>query len=162
MESFYATVTTLSFTLLGLWFAVLQIRLHEWLKIPAKRRMAHSVNLALFLPGIMSLGSQIAPDNRIVWRLVFIIASLAGIGATFFMMRSMRGDSVRGYFFRVGRWVMLLLYGFMFLTALFPQLYAAIGFTGLQGEALWTTLIVFLGVMLAWEAVMEPPLENIS
>lgn len=156
MDTFYATVTTFSFTLLGLWWGVLQIRLPEWMNNPAKRRMAHSVYLALLVPGIMSLGAQIAPDVRILWRLVFIVGSAGGMIATLFMIRAASGDSVPGMVHRVGRWIAILLYAFIFLTALFPEPYAAIGFTGLQGEALWLTLLVFLGVMLAWEAVMEP------
>lgn len=160
MDSFYATVTTFSFTLLGLWWAVLQLRLHEWLDEPAKQRMAHSVFLALLIPGIMSLGAQIAPDIHIVWRLVFITASVGGIIATFFMMRAMRQDTSNGFFSRVGRWLTMALYIFILLTALFPEAWGVIGFTGLQGGALWVTLLVFLGVMLAWEAVMESPAET--
>jgi hypothetical protein len=156
MDTFYATVTTFSFTLLGLWWGVLQIRLPEWLNSPAKRRMAHSVYLALIVPGIMSLGAQIAPDIKIMWRLVFITGSAGGIIATIFMMRAASGDMAHGFFRSAGRWITILLYAFVLLTALFPEPYAAIGFTGLQGEALWLTLLVFLGVMMAWEAVMEP------
>lgn len=159
MDTFYASVTTFSFTLLGLWWGVLQIRHNEWLHDRAKRRMANSVYIALFVPGIMSLASQIAPGTPLVWRIVFMIASVGGIIATLFLTLAMGEHGRRGFFYRVGRWISVVLYAFIFFTALLPTAYAAIGVTGLQAEALWLTILVFLGVMLAWEGVMEPTEE---
>ncbi len=153
MDTFYSTVTTLCFTLIGLWWAVLQLRWHEWVNVPARRRTAHSVFLAFLVPGIMSLGAQIAPELPLMWRLVFVAGSIGGIVATFFLARA---AAAGGFFLRVGRWLMLLLYVFVLVTALVPDIYRAFGLTGLQGEALWVTILVLLGVMLAWEAVMEP------
>ncbi len=159
MESFYSTVATLSFTLLGLWFVVLQLRWQEWVRDTNSRRTAYSVFLALLIPGIMSLGSQIAPDVRIFWRLVFVAGSLAGIIAALFMLRG-RSGAARGFSTRIGRWLSLGLYGFTLFTALAPEVFALVGLTGLQGEALWVTLLVLLGVMMAWEAALEPPSEQ--
>ena len=81
MEAFYQTVATFSFTLLGLWWGVLQLRHSDWVNDLPKRRMAYSVNLAFLVPGVMSLGAQTAGDIKIIWRLVFIVAGLLGIVA---------------------------------------------------------------------------------
>ncbi|MCC7162004.1 MAG: hypothetical protein IT331_05900 [Anaerolineae bacterium] len=156
MDSFYATVTTFSFTLLGLWWGVVQLRHHEWMTDPARRRMVQSIYWALLVPAIMSLGAQIAPEIRIVWQSVFVTASVGGIIATIFSMRAATGAPWRGFFTGTGRWLTIALYVLILLTALFPQTFSLVGLTGLQGESIWVTLLVFLGVMLAWEGLTAP------
>jgi hypothetical protein len=160
MESFYSTVATLSFTLLGLWFVVLQLRWQEWARDARSRRTAYSVFLALLSPGILSLGSQIAVEVRIFWRLVFIVGSLAGIVAAVFMLQSTARAGEQAPSARVIRGLTLVLYVFTLLTALAPEMYTVVGLTGLQGEALWVTLLVLLGVLMAWEAALEPPVTE--
>lgn len=156
MESFYATVATFSFTILGLWWGVVQLRHNEWMSDPSQRRMANSVYLALLVPAIMSLGAQIAPDIRLVWQSVFVVTSIGGMIATVMIMRAATGSNGRGFFSGAGRWLMLALYLLVLLTALFPGTLALVGLTGLQGEAIWVTLLVLMGVMLAWEGLTAP------
>src|SRR4051812_848489 len=103
MDSFYATVTTICFTLLGLWWAVVQLRHQEWMRDPARRRMAYSIYLAFLIPGIMSLGSQIAPDIRIMWQAVFVLGSIGGIIATFSLARAMQRDTAQNRLSRMAR-----------------------------------------------------------
>lgn len=159
MDSFYATVTTFSFTLLGLWWGVVQLRHKEWMNDPAQRRMVNGVYLAILIPAIMSLGAQIAPDIRIVWQAVFVTASIGGIIATLMMMRATAATPRRGFFSGPGRGLTLVLYLLILLTALFPQTLGLVGLTGLQGESIWVTLLVLLGVMLAWEGLTSPSPE---
>lgn len=156
MESFYATVATFSFTLLGLWWGVVQLRHKEWMSDPEKRRMANSIYLALLVPAVMSLGAQIAPDIRLMWQTVFILASIGGIVATISVARAMRQDATQSTLSRVTRWTMAALYTLILLTALAPQVFGALGLTGLQGEAIWVTLLIFMGVTLAWEGLTSP------
>lgn len=160
MDSFYSTVTTFCFTLLGLWWGVVQFRHKEWMNDPLKRRMANGVYLAFLVPGITSLGAQIAPDVRGMWNLVFIVGSIGGFIAQLVMMRARQAKLGNGFFSNFGRWLAMGLYIFIFLTALFPTAYSAVGLTGLQGEALWVTLLVFLSVMLAWEGLTAPDLDT--
>lgn len=156
MDSFYATVTTVSFTLMGLWWAVVQFRHKEWMNDPAQRRMANSVYLALLVPAIMSLGAQIAPGIRIVWQAVFVTASIGGIIATIMILRATPNLQGRGFFTGSGRWLTVALYALILLTALRPESFGLVGLTGLQGESIWVTLLIFLGVMLAWEGLTAP------
>ena len=74
MDAFYQTVAGFCFTLLGLWWAVVQFRHAEWMRDLYQRRAAYSVHLSFLVPGIMSLGAMIAGDVKILWRLVFIVA----------------------------------------------------------------------------------------
>jgi hypothetical protein len=57
-------VAQASFTLLALWWVLLQIRHDEWFADTAYRRRAYDVSLYFLLPGIMSLGSPAATRNR--------------------------------------------------------------------------------------------------
>lgn len=156
MDSFYATVATFSFTILGLWWGVVQLRHHEWMSDPAQRRMANGVYLALLVPAIMSLGAQIAPEIRIVWQSVFVLTSIGGIIATVMIMRAAPGAQGRGFFSGAGRWLMIIVYVLVLLTALFPTTLGLVGLTGLQGEKIWVTLLVLLAVILAWEGLTAP------
>ena len=85
MDAFYQTVAAFCFTLLGLWWAVVQFRHAEWMNNLRQRRAAYSVHLSFLVPGIMSLGAMIAGDVKILWRLVFIVACGFGILAMIFL-----------------------------------------------------------------------------
>lgn len=159
MEAFYQTVATFSFTLLGLWWGVLQLRHADWVNDLTKRRMAYSVHLAFVVPGVMSLGAQTAGDIKIIWRLVFIVAGLLGIVAAIFLISSTSGaNASSGWFTRYGRWFSVLLYAIVVLVAFVPNFTAVFGpnIKPLQIEGLLFTVIVFLGVGLAWDYLAQP------
>ena len=90
MDAFYQTVAAFCFTLLGLWWAVVQFRHAEWMNNLRQRRAAYSVHLSFLVPGIMSLGAMIAGDVKILWRLVFIVACGFGILAMIFLSSAPR------------------------------------------------------------------------
>ena len=158
MEAFYQTVATFCFTLLGLWWGVLQLRHDDWVNDPARRRMAYSVHLAFVIPGVMSLGAQTAGDIKVIWRLVFVVAGGLGIAASVFLILGTAGMG-RGWFARYGRWFAVALYAVVVLFALVPALIPALfgpDVKPLQIEGLLFTVIVFLGVGLAWDFLAEP------
>jgi hypothetical protein len=81
-ETFYTTVAGASFTLLGLWWVVLQVRHEEWMRTRAGRTLGYDVTLFFLFPGAMSLLSLVSGDTTIIWQVGFIIASiLGGVGA---------------------------------------------------------------------------------
>jgi hypothetical protein len=108
----------------------------------------------------MSLGAQTAGDIRIIWRLVFVVAGALGIAATVFLILGTRGAGApRGWFTSYGRWLAVALYAAVVLLALFPGLVTALfgpEVKPLQIEGLLFTVIVFLGVGLAWDFLAEP------
>lgn len=162
MEAFYQTIATFSFTLLGLWWGVLQLRRDDWVNDVTRRRMAYSVHLAFLMPGVMSLGAQTAGDVKIIWRLVFIVAGLLGIiGAIYLIVATSGKHTWGGWFARYGRWLSVLLYGLVVLIAFVPSFTAIFGpnIVPLQIEGLLFTVIVFLGVGLAWDYLAEPARE---
>ena len=161
MDAFYQTVSGFCFTLLGLWWAVVQFRHAEWMSELRQRRVAYSVHLSFLIPGIMSLGAMIAGDIKILWRLVFIVACAFGIMAMFFLtVRSPAGSgkAYHGFFIRQGRWLTILLYALIALVAAVPSLAGVFGgsLKPLQVEGLLLTLLVFVGVSVAWDFLAEP------
>jgi hypothetical protein len=161
-DAFYQTVAGLCFTLLGLWWAVVQFRHEEWMADPGWRRMAYSVNLSFLVPGIMSLGAMVAGDIKIIWRLVFILASAFGILAMALLaIRSPLSSSdgaTGGFLIRQGRWLTIVLYALIALVAAAPDLVGNLNtnLKPLQVEGLLFTLLVFLGVSVAWDFLAAP------
>jgi len=161
MDAFYQTVAGFCFTLLGLWWAVVQFRHAEWMRDLYQRRAAYSVHLSFLIPGIMSLGAMIAGDVKILWRLVFIIACAFGILAMVFLTVGAAKDGGRtrgGFFIRQGRWLTIALYALIALVAAKPALAGVFGgsLMPLQVEGLLLTLLVFVGVSVAWDFLAEP------
>ncbi len=161
MDAFYQTVSGFCFTLLGLWWAVVQFRHAEWMGNLRQRRVAYSVHLSFLIPGIMSLGAMIAGDIKILWRLVFIVACAFGILAMLFL--SVRtstddGKTYHGFFIRQGRWLTIALYALIAVIAARPDLAGIFGgsLKPLQVEGLLLTLLVFVGVSVAWDFLAEP------
>ncbi|MCX6032865.1 MAG: hypothetical protein NT169_26715 [Chloroflexi bacterium] len=159
MDVFYQTVATFSFTLLGLWWGVLQLRHDEWINDPARKRLAYSVHLAFLTPGVMSLAAQVAGDVKIIWRATFVLAAVLGAIATVLLIRGSTGrETPAGWFTRFGRWLTAGLYVLVAVFAFEPTLANLFGggMKALQVEGLLLTLLVFLGVNVAWEFLAQP------
>lgn len=52
MADFYAQVSSVSFTLLGIWFAVVQVTPEKWLRHPTYRRVMLHLALYYLIPGL--------------------------------------------------------------------------------------------------------------
>ncbi len=158
MDAFYQTVATFCFTLLGLWWGVVQFRHADWMGDPNWRRMAYSVQLSLIVPGAMSLGAQTAGEVKIIWRLVFVVTCGLGIVAQIYLSQATRDRPFRGWFLRYGRWLMAGVYGVIAVIAFAPEIAQSLDpkLTALQIEGLLLTLVVFLSVSFVWDLLAEP------
>ncbi|HWQ13715.1 MAG TPA: hypothetical protein VNL77_13000 [Roseiflexaceae bacterium] len=157
MDVFYETVTTFSFTLLGLWWAIIQFRHDEWIQDRARRRVAYSVHLSFLVPGVMSLGALLGGEARPLWQAVFVVAGLLGGGSAVLMLLSGPAAGA-GWLYRAGMACNVLLYALVCLFALLPWLaqWLAPGLTPLQVEGVLVAALVFIGVSVAWEALAAP------
>ena len=156
-DAFYQTVAGLCFTLLGLWWAVVQFRHDEWVSDLPHRRVAYSVHLSFLVPGIMSLGALTMGDIKLIWRLVFISAAVFGLAAMLFLITSGM-PTIGGRLVSLGRWLSVLLYALIAIIAAAPNLSLLFAqeLKPLQIEGLLLTLLVFLGASLAWSLLMAP------
>lgn len=159
MEAFYQTVAGFCFTLLGLWWAVVQFRHDEWMSDQRWRRLSYSVHLSFLVPGVMSLGAIAAGEIKIIWRLVFVLACTFAIVALLVLHR--QGPDARalhGWFIRQGRWLTILLYVLIAVVAVVPTISTLFGqeLKPLQIEGLLLSLVVFLGASVAWDFLATP------
>lgn len=79
VSNFYETLAQVSFTLLGLWFVVVQIREKDWRWNRPYRQVAYAVSLQFALPGVMSLFALVDPASAELWRISFAVAALLGV-----------------------------------------------------------------------------------
>jgi hypothetical protein len=109
---FYQSLAGVSFTLLGLWFAVLSLGHESWRGAERHRSTLH-IALHFLLPGAASLAALLAGDvaGGLIWRVAFILVGFVGLGESLPFLRSPEGPRARP-----GRT----------LRALDPWLYAAI------------------------------------
>ncbi|MEA2703916.1 MAG: hypothetical protein QOD63_1861 [Actinomycetota bacterium] len=151
LTDFYGPFSSISFTILGLWFVVAQTRYADWMASAEHRRRASAVSLHFALPGLMSLLSLSDPGNQTLWRVTFAAAGLLGAAG---LVAVDRGPSLHrsGPVVRVIHWVSICLYVAIAAVALFAKSLAA----PLRVEAVLLSLLVFFGVCLAWLLMFEP------
>jgi hypothetical protein len=149
LDTFYATSAQVCFALLGLWWVVVQFKYDAFMRDPQRRRTAYNISLYFVLPGAMSLLSLLATEVTILWRVAFFMASALGVFETLAMLRR-KAAGVELAFARGARLGALVIYFFMALFALVPDLLRALGITPLLVEAVLLSLLIFLGIQFAW------------
>lgn len=159
-ETFYQTVAQLAFTLLGLWWLVLQTKYSEWIHHRTRRRMATNITLYFLLPGSMSLLALLATNSRLLWQVAFILAALIGGVATAFFLRDAHANQWRNPWsiriITLASGLGLALYALVIVVALLPDVFRTMGTTPLTVAGVAVTLLVIVGVTLAWTYFVEP------
>jgi hypothetical protein len=158
VESFYSIMAGTCFTLVGIWWGVVQFR-QDWLKDEVKRRLAGGVYASFLLPGVMALGAQVGGESRVLWRVVFSLAALLGMFYTTALVARTAGRGKAG-FFRRSRWVAIFLYLLVLVFGLAPGLAAPFGLLPLQMEGILLALLALIAHALAWEFMTEPRAEE--
>ena len=161
VQTFYVTVSAISFTLLGLWWVVVQDR-ETWRMNVARRRMAYVVSLHFVLPGVMSVLALVAPDLNILWRITFLTAGLLGIAGAGYVVATLNDERDCPRLVRVIEWVAIPIYALVAVVAVFPEGVQRVGvdLTPLQVEGISLAILLFFGVQAAWVLMVEPPRED--
>ena len=151
LDTFYTTVAQASFTLLALWWVLLQIRHDEWFNDTPYRRSVYDVSLYFLLPGLMSLGSLLAVEEAWIWRASFATFGTIGLVWSILLMAGrgrMRGAAGLVW---VADLVSILLYGLIVLFAVWEKLPEELGIdlTSLEAEGFFVTGLLMLGITLA-------------
>ena len=159
-EVFYQTVAQLSFTLLGLWWLVLQTKYSEWIHDRLRRRMATNITLYFLLPGSMSLLALLSTNSRLLWQVSFIIAAVIGaVTAILFLRDALMSPWRNPWSLRVislASGLGVALYILVIIVALVPDTFRSLGTTPLTVAGIGVTLLVIVGVTLAWTYFVEP------
>jgi hypothetical protein len=151
LETFYTTVAQASFTLLALWWVLLQIRHDEWFADAAYRRSVYDVSLYFLLPGMMSLGSLLAVDEAWIWRANFAFFGALGlIWSVLLIARRGRLDRAMRIV-RAADAASVLLFALVILFAVWEKLPDELGIdlTSLEAEGFFVGLLLMIGVVLS-------------
>lgn len=153
LATFYALMSVTCFTLVGLWWTAIE-KHGEWRDDRRLRRLAGGTYLSFLLPGVMSMMSQVNPDNPLMWRISFGVTSIVGL-VTSIKLVAVESPGHVGLFRRF-RWLAPVLYAAIVVLGAFPQLAALLGAAPLQVASVLLMLLILLAHGLTWEFLMEP------
>ena len=157
LVTFYALMSVTCFTLVGLWWTVVE-RHPGWRTDPLRRRLAGGIYLSFLLPALMSMFAQVNPDNPLMWRVSFGLTSIVGLISSLGLLR-IRSAGPRGPFRRFS-WLVPVLYALVIVLGVAPELARTIGATPLQVASVLLLILVVIAHGLTWEFLMEPEAES--
>ena len=150
VSTFYALFSATCFTLVGLWWSVVQ-RDTRWVRDPAQRRAIGGVYLAFLLPALMGLFAQVGGvEDPLIWRFSFIVIAAVGLAVTLRLLATDDDVSVRSI--RAGA---AGVYALVAIIGTFPQVVDVLGLRAIQAEALLLVLLVALGHALVWRFLVH-------
>jgi hypothetical protein len=149
-QSFYSTVAQASFTLLGLWWVVLQIRYGPWMRDRRVRRAVYDISLYFLLPGMMSLMALLAADASAIWRVSFAVGGAVGTLESILSIANARGHDAPSRLVDLGNWLSLALYPAVAVIAIRRTIPHEIGIDlrPLEAEGILIGLLLAIGVLL--------------
>ncbi|UQX04477.1 hypothetical protein [Streptomyces sp. RerS4] len=146
VSAFYALFSATCFTLVGLWWNVVQSHA-DWMRDPALRRVVGGIYLSFLLPALMGLFAQIGgTEQPQIWRAAFIALAVVGCVCTLRLLARARGD----HFVTLQQAGATLLYALIAVVGAFPELAGHIGLRPIQAEALMLIGLIILGHALVW------------
>ncbi|MET9757849.1 hypothetical protein ABZ016_02155 [Streptomyces sp. NPDC006372] len=146
ISTFYALFSATCFTLVGLWWNVVQSH-GDWMRDPAQRRVVGGVYLSFLLPAVMGLFGQVGgAEQPRIWRAAFVVLALVGCACTLRLLARTRGDGFVAWQ-QAGA---ALLYALIAVVGAYPEIADHIGLRPIQAEALMLIALVVLGHALVW------------
>ena len=151
VQDFYASVAQASFTLLGLWWVLLQIRHDAWFADVAYRRAVYDISFYFLLPGMMAIGSLLAVQEPTIWRGVFAVMGVVGVMESALVVSGMRVLRAHRALVAFADWASLVMYAVVVLVALWSTLprRLGLGLRPLEAEGILVTALLFIGITLA-------------
>jgi hypothetical protein len=154
VSTFYALFSATCFTLVGLWWNVVQSR-PVWMRDPELRRAVGGVYLAFLLPAMMGLFAQVGgTETPAIWRGSFVVVSIVGAVST---LRLLARSSDRGTSALVNRVLTIVLYVVVAVVGVAPEVAKPLDLKAIEAEALLLILLVFMGHATAWRFMTENP-----
>ncbi|OXY86771.1 hypothetical protein [Streptomyces diastatochromogenes] len=146
IATFYALFSATCFTLVGLWWNVVQSH-GDWMRDPAQRRVVGGVYLSFLLPAVMGLFAQVGgTEQPRIWRAAFVVLAVVGCACTLRLLARTRGDGFVAWQ-QAGA---TLLYALIAVVGASPELASRVGLRPIQAEALMLITLVVLGHALVW------------
>ncbi|MEV4917672.1 hypothetical protein AB0K47_12770 [Streptomyces tirandamycinicus] len=149
VSTFYALFAATCFTLVGLWWNVVQGH-DDWLRRPALRRIVGGVYLSFLLPALMGLFAQVGGASTPgIWRASFALLAVIGCVSTLRLLAQGRRDGSSPVL-AVIMGAAALFYVLIAVVGVVPEIAGVIGLAPIQAEAVLLILLVVLGHGLVW------------
>lgn len=149
--TFYALFSATCFTLLGLWWSVVQ-RHEDWMREPTRRRVVGGIYLAFLLPAVMGLFAQVGgAEQPAIWRTSFVVVAIIGGVSTVGLLRAQQQVTTLAGPLMRHQWLVIVIYGLVALIGAVPELAQPIGLSAIQAEAILLILLVVVAHGLVWE-----------
>jgi hypothetical protein len=154
ISTFYALFSATCFTLLGLWWTVLQLN-SAWIGDVDERRAVGGVYLTFLLPALMGLFAQVGGvETPMIWRVSFLVIAIVGCFSTLRLLRVLRtaSDKPRAkYIATLGIYLLVALIG------VYPEIAEPLDIKPIQAEAVLLILLVLVGHGLVWDFMVRRP-----
>jgi hypothetical protein len=155
ISTFYALFSATCFTLLGLWWNVLQLN-SAWIGVDDERRAVGGVYLTFLLPALMGLFAQVGgAETPAIWRVSFVAVAIVGCISTLRLLRVLRTSSDRKprlkYFATLGIYVLIA------ITGAYPEIAEPLDIKPIQAEAILLILLVLVGHGMVWDFMVRRP-----
>jgi hypothetical protein len=155
ISTFYALFSATCFTLLGLWWTVLQLN-SAWIGDPDERRAVGGVYLTFLLPALMGLFAQVGgAETPNIWRFSFIVVAVVGCWSTLRLIRVLRtaGDTKP----RAKYAATFVIYVLVAVIGVYPEIAEPLDILAIQMEAILLILLVLVGHGLVWDFMVRRP-----
>jgi hypothetical protein len=155
ITQFYALFSATCFTLLGLWWNVLQVN-SQWIGVEDERRAVGGVYLTFLLPALMGLFAQVGgAETPTIWRISFVAVAVVGCVSTLRLLRVLRTSGDRRP--RAKYVATLVIYVLIAVTGAYPEVAGPLEITPIQAEAILLILLVLVGHGLVWDFMVRRP-----
>jgi hypothetical protein len=155
IATFYALFSATCFTLLGLWWNVLQLN-SQWIGVDDERKAVGGVYLTFLLPAMMGLFAQVGgAETPVIWRISFVAVAVVGCFSTLRLLRVLRATSDQRPRFKYG--ATLLIYVFIAIIGAYPEIAEPLDIKAIQAEAILLILLVLVGHGLVWDFMVRRP-----
>jgi hypothetical protein len=155
ISTFYALFSATCFTLLGLWWNVLQLN-SAWIGNAEERKAVGGVYLTFLLPALMGLFAQVGgTDTPTVWRVSFIAVAIVGCVSTVRLIEVLR--DAHEELPRAKYAAALLIYTLVAVIGAFPEIAKPLDMKPIQAEAILLILLVLVGHGLVWDFMTRRP-----
>ena len=150
--TFYQTLTSTSFVVLGIWVAIMQFAHGGWRTDPARHATTLHVTFKFFLPGVLGLVSLLGSTGggSLVWRVAFALGGLAGVAESLHYLLRTVGRPLAVRRLAVADTALYLL---IVTVAFLPP--GALAVSPLQAEGIATGLVFVTGLVAVWIAFSE-------
>lgn len=154
ISTFYALFSATCFTLVGLWWNVVQSR-PGWMRDPELRRAVGGVYLAFLLPAMMGLFAQVGgAETPVIWRGSFVVVAVIGVLSTLSLLARSTDRGASALASRIGT---IALYVVVAVIGVAPEVAEPLDLKPIEAEALLLILLVAMGHAVAWRFMVENP-----